>query len=35
MTPGEFYLLYETKVPRDPGRTLSDEEYDELATLLD
>lgn len=35
MTPAEFYLLYETRLPRDPNRTLSDDEYDELAAMLD
>ena len=35
MTPQEFYLLYETRVPKDPRRTLSDEEYAELEALLD
>lgn len=35
MTPAEFYLLYETRKPQDPRRTLSDEEYDELHAMLD
>ncbi len=35
MTPAEFYLIYETRLPRDPKRTLSDETYDELNALLD
>jgi hypothetical protein len=35
MSPAEFYLLYEARLPRDPRRTLSDEEYDELAAMLD
>jgi hypothetical protein len=38
MTVQEFYLLYETRVPRDtpkPGCTLTDAEYDELAAMLD
>ncbi len=40
MTVPEFYLLYETRVPREdsssnPKRTLTDEEYDELSAMLD
>lgn len=35
MTPQEFYLLYDVRKPRDPNRTLSDEDYDELEAMLD
>lgn len=35
MTLQEFYLLYETRKPRDPRRTLSDEVYAELHAMLD
>jgi len=35
MTVQEFYLLYDTTLPRDPHRTLSDEKYDELDAMLD
>ncbi len=35
MTPQEFYLLYETRMPRDPRRTLSDEVYEDLHAKLD
>lgn len=35
MTAQEFYLLYETRKPRDHRRTLSDEVYAELHAMLD
>lgn len=35
MTPAEFYRLYEARKPQDPRRTLSEEDYEELAAMLD
>ena len=41
MTPAEFYLIYEARLPpqedesRNPNRTLSDEQYEHLNSLLD
>ena len=35
MTPQEYYLLHDARLPQDPNRTLSDETYDELNALLD
>jgi hypothetical protein len=39
MTVPEFYLLYATRVPKEPNdnpkRTLTDEEYNELSAMLD
>ena len=35
MTAQEFYLLYDACLPRDPRRTLDDEDYEALGAMLD